>query len=206
MVSKESETLARRDRLVRLAEAALASDEAEGRAREPAPSKQRPSRVLASAAVVMLLFAAVGLAVALRPGGEDKLTTAGGPSAPFEPVGAGAGAVVEIFSGRPNPTWVLSTDNAAEIRATLEQLPADDLPVSETPGRLGFSGFRISGPDAALPSVSISPGRVVVTAADKTFTSYSDPDNTALKVVAAIAEANIPADEARLLTESLPAD
>ena len=206
MVNTGSDTLERRDRLVRLADAAIASDGSARSFMAPAPREHRRSRLLAVAVVVSLLVVGVGLAVALSAGDGDELTTAGDPSSSFEPVQASANAVVMIYSGRPNPTWVLSADDAATVRGSLEQLPRIDPPDSEIEPALGFSGFRIDGPDTLLPSVSITPGLVVVTNADKTTTSFSDPDNVALKTIAAIAQRNIPADDARVLAESIQTD
>lgn len=50
---------------------------------------------------------------------------------------------LDIFSGRPNPSWTLAEDEAAELRRRLEGLPGTEREI-DPPG-LGYRGFLISG-------------------------------------------------------------
>jgi len=52
--------------------------------------------------------------------------------------------VLDIFSGRPNPTWPLAGNRAAEWLSRLEALPpATEADAAEPPG-LGYRGFVVS--------------------------------------------------------------
>ena len=85
------------------------------------------------------------------------------------PVSAGhesGGPVVEIeldvFSGRPNPTWRLSEEDSRQLLALLDDLPpAPPLP----PGALGYRGFVIHRPRAAgasVPALRVFAGTVEI--------------------------------------------
>ena len=62
---------------------------------------------------------------------------------------------LDAFSGRPNPTWLLSPEEAAEVVERLRGLPrtTDSLP----PAVLGYRGFALTGPAGGA-----FPGRVYV--------------------------------------------
>jgi hypothetical protein len=49
---------------------------------------------------------------------------------------------LDLFSGRPNPTWELDDRRAQELQNLIEGLPPTDLPPPEPPG-LGYRGFRV---------------------------------------------------------------
>ena len=51
---------------------------------------------------------------------------------------------LDVFSGRPNPTWNLSQDEGRELTRLHRQLPAQAPPTS-LPEGLGYRGFRVSG-------------------------------------------------------------
>jgi hypothetical protein len=48
---------------------------------------------------------------------------------------------LDVFSGRPNPTWIASPERAASIAGALSSLPA--APARPEPGHLGYRGFVI---------------------------------------------------------------
>lgn len=48
---------------------------------------------------------------------------------------------LDVFSGRPNPTWVASPERAASISRGLSSL--SDAPAQPEPGHLGYRGFVI---------------------------------------------------------------
>lgn len=55
---------------------------------------------------------------------------------------------LDVFSGRPNPSWSLSPAEEKELLRRLSGLPpTDSLP---TPADLGFRGFRIVEPGREL--------------------------------------------------------
>lgn len=59
---------------------------------------------------------------------------------------------LDIFSGRPNPSWELSVDEAAELSRRLAALIKTETRPDE--GGLGYRGFVITNPDplAGIPS------------------------------------------------------
>lgn len=63
---------------------------------------------------------------------------------------------LNLYSGRPNPTFVL-TEGATmdEVKRLLAQLPVDDTrrPEREQPSLLGYSGMEVESLDEALPQV-----------------------------------------------------
>ena len=48
----------------------------------------------------------------------------------------------DVFSGRPNPTWKLSSSESAEILALLDNLPPAPVPAENI--ALGYRGFLLS--------------------------------------------------------------
>ena len=59
----------------------------------------------------------------------------------------------DIFSGKPNPTWVLSKEESLELTDLLKDLPPANMPTDES--GLGYRGFLLSNPEmmGGLPSV-----------------------------------------------------
>ncbi len=81
--------------------------------------------------------------------------------------------VLDIFSGRPNPSWVLPHPLEAELVARLEALrpaPAEDVP--EPPG-LGYRGFIVQAP---LDSKFLAPVRVYRGMVQRASEKYVDPE------------------------------
>src|SRR5687768_12404132 len=56
---------------------------------------------------------------------------------------------VDAFSGRPNPTWSLTTQEGDELRRRLLTLPGGQ-PDASVPDHLGYRGLLVTGPAAAL--------------------------------------------------------
>jgi len=54
---------------------------------------------------------------------------------------------LDVFSGRPNPTWSLSAEQVKELIGLFQNLPPADQSAPET--GLGYRGFLISNPDRA---------------------------------------------------------
>lgn len=48
---------------------------------------------------------------------------------------------VDVFSGRQNPRWILSEEDAAQLLGLLAQLKFDNTSISDPPD-LGYRGFR----------------------------------------------------------------
>jgi hypothetical protein len=59
---------------------------------------------------------------------------------------------LQVFSGRPNPSWELSAPEIAELAKRLTDLPRSRQPFVE--GGLGYGGFIIRNPEqaAGLPT------------------------------------------------------
>lgn len=86
-----------------------------------------------------------------------------------EPAYGGAPVTLRIFSGRPNPVWLLSPEQEAEFTGILAQLPPSDQPYNVTAG-LGYSGFyvQLPGPDGpASQNVEVWKGVVRLEAGDQ---------------------------------------
>jgi hypothetical protein len=67
-----------------------------------------------------------------------------GGSPPAEPAAEPARIELDVFSGRPNPTWDLTRDQAAELarlHATLSQASSANV----IPDGLGYRGFKLHG-------------------------------------------------------------
>jgi len=70
---------------------------------------------------------------------------------------------LDVFSGRPNPSWFLSADEEQELVRRLQGLPSGHGPSPE--GDLGYRGFRLvaRAPKSNLPSeVIVTKGTVAI--------------------------------------------
>ncbi len=84
-------------------------------------------------------------------------------------------AILHIFSGRPDPRWVLSESQVAELKAKLDSLPPRK---PKTPPGLGYRGVRIIN----VSKVPVIPERIiaysgVLVITDKGTTSYHEDVN-----------------------------
>jgi hypothetical protein len=80
---------------------------------------------------------------------------------------------LDVFSGRPNPTWSLSVEQSMELLEMLQNLPPADK-LSQENG-LGYRGFLLSNPgraDGLAPHIRIYSG--IVTMTDGHVQSYRD--------------------------------
>ena len=71
---------------------------------------------------------------------------------------------LDVFSGRPNPTWSLPVEQAVELLEALKDLPPADKPLRGN--GLGYRGFVLSNPDRAgglAPHIRIYGGIVTMT-------------------------------------------
>lgn len=71
---------------------------------------------------------------------------------------------MDVFSGRPNPTWSLSEEQVVELLKAFHDLPPADKFSQET--GLGYRGFLILNPDRAgtlAPHIRIYGGIVTMT-------------------------------------------
>lgn len=71
---------------------------------------------------------------------------------------------LDVFSGRPNPSWMLSSEEARAIRRLLVEAEARPLPASAPPRAepgLGYRGFRLAeGSGAEAPTWRVGGGEV----------------------------------------------
>jgi hypothetical protein len=80
---------------------------------------------------------------------------------------------LDVFSGRPNPTWSLSVEQAEELLEAFQNLPPTDKLSPET--GLGYRGFILSNPDrigGLSPHIRIYGG--IVTMTDGYVQAYRD--------------------------------
>ena len=96
---------------------------------------------------VLALLATLGLSACVpvplpassAPATPARITVTGPRAVTPEP--GGALVSLDIFSGRPDPTWSLTTADTNALRAILDRLaPA---PCPPLPGRLGYRGFVV---------------------------------------------------------------
>jgi hypothetical protein len=103
-------------------------------------------------------------------------------------VGASAPVAVEldVFSGRPNPTWLLTGAEAAELRSRLADPTHTPLAPAAVPppsGRLGYRGFVLGDPEHTLAGadrLEVGEGfvRAVDGATGRTLAVFADADRT----------------------------
>lgn len=110
-----------------------------------------------------------------------------------------ATVTADLFSGRPNPAWMLSTDSTRQLEELLAALATAD---NEPPAfdQLGFRRFsvldiRYNGVPSA---VSVTPGIVVL---DGARTVLSDPDDSVYTFLRSEAEKELSPDELRAIPE-----
>ena len=91
--------------------------------------------------------------------------------------GAGGSAMsattveLDVYSGRPNPSWTLSRDDAARFERTVGALPPAPPGVWANP--LGYRGFVVTGPDGSV--VRVHAGAVQISEGGS-LTDRADPD------------------------------
>ncbi len=87
--------------------------------------------------------------------------------------GLGVEVELDVFSGRPNPRWVMAPQTAARLRAVLSERAA-----AESVGELGlgYRGFLLTnrGLDGSLPSRARVYRSVVVVLDRDNETTYRD--------------------------------
>jgi hypothetical protein len=120
-------------------------------------------------ALVVLTFGLVG---AVAWGLGKNPATAG--SGPLRKVSPDMLVTLEVFSGRPNPSWTLCADEEQELIRRLQSLPPSDRSPAE--GDLGYRGFRIvnNSKRAQLPSEVMVTMGVVTVRDDRGTRHYTD--------------------------------
>ena len=99
--------------------------------------KRRPLLLAALLAIAVLLLCARGRSA---PNAEPELPP--------------AQVMLDIFSGRPNPTWSLSPQDTRALAAMIARQPV--APARELSGRLGYRGFVVTLPEAAGGSARVT--------------------------------------------------
>ncbi len=84
---------------------------------------------------------------------------------------------LDIFSGRPNPSWELSAEDASELAVRMTNLTLAGKP--PVMGGLGYRGFVISNPDKieGLP-IQIQIYKRTITTTEKELTNYYEDINS----------------------------
>jgi hypothetical protein len=103
----------------------------------------------------------VAIAVPAAPGQEGNLATPA--SGALRKGILNVQVTLDVFSGRPNPSWQLSAGDEQELTRRLQGLPPREAVSSE--GDLGYRGFRIAAPapGAASPrEIVVSKGTVTI--------------------------------------------
>ncbi len=184
-------------------------------ARQPSPSAGRGGLHLAARAVVNLAAAAVVVvAVAalivtrngnLPPGGQPSgagslptaspppsAPTCSSPAARNPTPSAAAGAVMVtlgIYSGRPDPAWTLTADQAAGVDAALTALP--DSTGTPPAGGLGYHGFWITRPGSTV----VAFGGAVAAPGDGPRAMKADPTRSIERCLLETSRSHVTPDE-----------
>lgn len=100
------------------------------------------------ARVLIVLLASITWLVLVSGCGSFATPSTAGSPGPLPSVGPSVIAVLGLYSGRPDPEWTLTTEQAATLDRKLESLPIG----TEAPpiGGLGYHGFTIRLPEGTL--------------------------------------------------------
>ncbi|MEV0616298.1 hypothetical protein AB0I81_23485 [Nonomuraea sp. NPDC050404] len=148
--------------------------------------------------VALLLCAAVAAGACSRPDGGDGTP---GPSA-SEIKETEMLVEVDLYSGRPNPTFVLGEDETGEFRRRVGALPV--APGSPSPREgLGYRGLTVSSGPGAQPEAMISDGTVVVHRADGTEQWLADRGRALERWLLETGAATLPAEVMAVVREDL---
>jgi hypothetical protein len=123
--------------------------------------------------IVLLSCVACGSAESNKP--------AASTTTPTQPITTGtSGATqpvtveLDVYSGRPNPTWTLTAHEVAELAQRLQKLAT--LPTVPSVGNLGYRGFLLHNPGNAPgigAQVRVFNGIVIITDQGRT-SAYKD--------------------------------
>jgi hypothetical protein len=152
--------------------------------------------------VVLSIFAAAlgavsgcaGGGTTVQPAGTTSSapTSRGTPDTEVTPVPANVIVQVDIFSGRPSPSWTLDEADSSQVRRHLDELEQTDAP-SPTPG-LGFRGFVLTGvdPSALAPyDWVVVQGTSVVAHTGGREVTLADPDHALYSLVRGRTESHV---------------
>jgi hypothetical protein len=110
---------------------------------------------------------------------------------------------VDLYSGRPNPTFVVDAAAAAELRRRLDALPPASGTARPRDG-LGYRGLRVrAGTPELPPEVYVSDGTVVVHAADGSATRLADEGRALERWLFEAGAAGLGPDEAAVVRDDL---
>jgi hypothetical protein len=110
--------------------------------------------------------------------------------------------MLDIFSGRPSPSWSLTAAQAEELARLLESLPADESEggAAQAPG-LGYRGFTIQGQSAWIAAFR---GRVSVqrNGAERRL---SDPERTVERWLLGTGDPHLEPDVRKVVAQQIDA-
>lgn len=176
--------------LPRLADSALSADaDADRPGALAARRTGRSLRGLVAAGVAAIVLIGVGLVTFGQSDGDSRVVAANGDgeTATATPID-GAEVQIDIYSGRPNPTWTLGPADADRLWVTIESLPVlpDRAPVNDG---LGFNGFTITAIDGN--NVDVRVGQVVVESGDGDVIAHHDPSSEIMRELVALSIAAV---------------
>lgn len=99
---------------------------------------------------------------------------------------------VDIFSGRPNPTWEAALEEAEGIQTVLASLPAAEGAVPPLSAQLGFRGFLLF--DLQNNQRVHVQGAVVMLQRGTTITAKSDPERRLQQALIRLARTHLDPD------------
>ncbi|MBH0780792.1 hypothetical protein [Nocardia bovistercoris] len=99
--------------------------------------------------------------------------------------------MVDMFSGRPNPSWETTDTEAGTITAVLDEL-IDSERIRRAPGREGYRGFLIEDPGRLSITVR---GTSITVRTETSIRAKSDPDRTLEQALLDMSRRQLPPQE-----------
>ena len=111
------------------------------------------------------VLAAIAVSSCAAGSGEESFSRLAGITVPTEAPSPKAVVVVDMFSGRPNPTWEPTEIESSQLSALFDGLETASNGQSQPAPGLGLRGFKVKGLPTgkfAGASLDVRPASVVV--------------------------------------------
>ncbi|MFD9944441.1 hypothetical protein ACFWYW_20960 [Nonomuraea sp. NPDC059023] len=116
-------------------------------------------------------------------------------------------ATVDIYSGRPNPSWTLDKSARSAVVAAVDGLRVDEGLKPPDEGRLGFRWIEVTGLDTSHGRVArakVAPRVVALEmSADRRTVLLADPESRTLQELLRHAAGHVDADVLNLIRQQI---